>query len=67
MYALEHRRELSGRWSWMLIAGLMDLLIAAIIIHGTAGIGPVGDRPPWSASTCYSGARPLIGVGARGT
>src|SRR5258707_3808374 len=21
MYALEHRRELSGRWSWLLIAG----------------------------------------------
>ena len=37
MYALEHRRELSGRWSWMLIAGLMDLLIAAIIITGFAG------------------------------
>jgi uncharacterized membrane protein HdeD (DUF308 family) len=34
MYALEHRRELSGRWSWMLIAGLMDILIAAIIIMG---------------------------------
>jgi uncharacterized membrane protein HdeD (DUF308 family) len=34
MYALEHRRELSGRWSWMLIAGLMDIVIAAIIIMG---------------------------------
>ncbi|HET7886864.1 MAG TPA: HdeD family acid-resistance protein [Bradyrhizobium sp.] len=37
MYALEHRRELSGRWSWMLIAGLMDLLIAAIILMGLPG------------------------------
>jgi len=37
MYALEHRRELSGRWSWMLIAGLMDLLVAAIIIMGLPG------------------------------
>ena len=37
MYALEHRRELSGRWSWMLVAGLMDLLIAAIIIAGLPG------------------------------
>src|SRR5580700_135917 len=37
MYALEHRRELSGRWSWMLIAGVMDLLIAAIIITGLPG------------------------------
>src|ERR1700732_1565509 len=39
MYALEHRRELSGRWSWMLVAGLMDLLIAAIIIAGLPGSG----------------------------
>ena len=37
MYALEHRRELSDRWSWMLIAGLMDILIAAIIIMGLPG------------------------------
>jgi uncharacterized membrane protein HdeD (DUF308 family) len=37
MYALEHRRELSQRWSWMLIAGLMDLLIAAVIIAGLPG------------------------------
>jgi uncharacterized membrane protein HdeD (DUF308 family) len=32
MYALEHRRELSERWSWLLVAGLMDILIAGIII-----------------------------------
>jgi uncharacterized membrane protein HdeD (DUF308 family) len=37
MYALEHRKELSGRWSWLLVAGLMDLLIAAIIITGLPG------------------------------
>jgi len=37
MYALEHRRELSERWSWMLVAGLMDLLIAVIIIAGLPG------------------------------
>lgn len=37
MYALEHRRELSGRWSWMLIAGIMDILIAVIIITGLPG------------------------------
>ena len=34
MYALEHRRELSGRWSWLLISGVMDLLIAFIIVAG---------------------------------
>ena len=37
MYALEHRRELSGRWSWLLIAGLMDILIAFLIISGLPG------------------------------
>jgi uncharacterized membrane protein HdeD (DUF308 family) len=37
MYALEHRRELSQRWSWLLVAGLMDILIAAIIIAGLPG------------------------------
>ncbi|MGD0848490.1 HdeD family acid-resistance protein [Bradyrhizobium sp.] len=37
MYALEHRRELSQRWSWLLVSGLMDLLIAAIIITGLPG------------------------------
>jgi len=37
MYALEHRRELSERWSWMLVAGLMDILVAAIIIAGLPG------------------------------
>jgi uncharacterized membrane protein HdeD (DUF308 family) len=34
MYALEHRRELSERWSWLLVSGLMDLLIAFLIISG---------------------------------
>jgi uncharacterized membrane protein HdeD (DUF308 family) len=37
MYALEHRRELSERWSWLLVSGLMDILIAAIIIAGLPG------------------------------
>ena len=37
MYALEHRKELSGRWSWLLVAGLMDILIAFVIISGLPG------------------------------
>lgn len=37
MYALEHRRELSQRWSWMLFSGLLDILIAAMIIAGLPG------------------------------
>src|SRR5207253_5114370 len=37
MYALEHRKELSERWGWLLTAGLMDILIAAIIVAGLPG------------------------------
>jgi uncharacterized membrane protein HdeD (DUF308 family) len=37
MYALDHRRELSERWSWMLFAGIMDILISALIISGLPG------------------------------
>lgn len=34
MYALEHRRELSGRWSWLLIAGFVDIAISFMVITG---------------------------------
>jgi uncharacterized membrane protein HdeD (DUF308 family) len=37
MYAQEHRRELSERWSWLLVSGLMDILIAFLIIAGLPG------------------------------
>lgn len=37
MYALQHRKELSERWSWMLFSGLMDILIAFLIISGLPG------------------------------
>lgn len=37
MYALEHRRELSGRWSWLLVAGLLDIAVALLIISGLPG------------------------------
>jgi uncharacterized membrane protein HdeD (DUF308 family) len=37
MYALEHKRELSGRWGWMLASGIIDLILAAIILIGLPG------------------------------
>ncbi|MBS0528655.1 MAG: HdeD family acid-resistance protein [Proteobacteria bacterium] len=37
MYSLEHRRELSERWGWMLTAGLMDIVVAGFIIAGLPG------------------------------
>jgi uncharacterized membrane protein HdeD (DUF308 family) len=37
MYALEHRRELSERWGWLLASGVLDLILAGIIIAGLPG------------------------------
>ena len=37
LFALEHKRELSGRWGAMLFSGLVDLLLAGIIIEGLPG------------------------------
>src|SRR5256886_6155128 len=34
MYALEHRREPGGRWSWLLISGLVDIAISFMVITG---------------------------------
>jgi uncharacterized membrane protein HdeD (DUF308 family) len=35
--AVTHRRALSGRWEWMLINGIIDLVLAAVIISGLPG------------------------------
>jgi uncharacterized membrane protein HdeD (DUF308 family) len=40
MFALDHRAQLSGRWAWMLASGVVDLILAAMILAGlpdTAG------------------------------
>ena len=37
MYALEHKKELSGRWGWMLASGVIDLILAGIILIGLPG------------------------------
>ena len=35
--SVSHRRELSGRWEWMLFNGIIDLVLAGIIIAGLPG------------------------------
>ena len=35
--AIAHRRELSGRWEWILLNGVIDLVLAAIVIAGLPG------------------------------
>jgi uncharacterized membrane protein HdeD (DUF308 family) len=37
MFALEHKRELSGRWGMMLISGVVDLVLAGMIYAGLPG------------------------------
>jgi uncharacterized membrane protein HdeD (DUF308 family) len=37
MFSLDHRRQLSGNWGWMLLSGIVDLVIAAIIFAGLPG------------------------------
>jgi uncharacterized membrane protein HdeD (DUF308 family) len=36
-FALEHKRELSGRWGFMLISGIVDLVLAGMIFAGLPG------------------------------
>ena len=37
MFALDHRRELAGAWGWMLASGIVDLVLATIILAGLPG------------------------------
>jgi uncharacterized membrane protein HdeD (DUF308 family) len=37
LYAIEHRNQLTGRWGWMLLSGIVDLILAAIIVAGLPG------------------------------
>jgi uncharacterized membrane protein HdeD (DUF308 family) len=37
MFALEHKRELTGQWGWMVFSGVVDLILAVIIIAGFPG------------------------------
>lgn len=37
MYALDHKRELSGRWGWLMFAGIMDMVISFVIMIGLPG------------------------------
>jgi uncharacterized membrane protein HdeD (DUF308 family) len=34
MFALDHKREFSGQWGWMLVSGVVDLVLAVLIFAG---------------------------------
>jgi uncharacterized membrane protein HdeD (DUF308 family) len=37
LYALEHRRGVSGRWGWMLASGILDLVLGGLLLAGLPG------------------------------
>jgi uncharacterized membrane protein HdeD (DUF308 family) len=37
MYAFEHKKDLSSRWVWMLVSGIIDLILAGLIWSGLPG------------------------------
>ena len=37
MFALEHKRDLPKAWGWMLASGIVDLILATIILAGLPG------------------------------
>ena len=37
MFALEHRRDLPKAWGWMLASGIVDLILATVILAGLPG------------------------------
>ena len=37
MFAFEHRRQFSGRWAWMLASGLVDVVLAIVIVFDLPG------------------------------
>ncbi|MGA2779697.1 MAG: HdeD family acid-resistance protein [Steroidobacteraceae bacterium] len=37
LFALDHKRELSGRWGMMLLSGVVDIVLAGIIFTGLPG------------------------------
>ena len=34
MFALDHKREMSAQWGWMLMSGIVDLLLGAMLFAG---------------------------------
>src|SRR5437868_9881734 len=63
MYALEHRRELSGRWGWMVAAGILDIVISGMIITGLPGTAEWAIGLLVGINLVFGGAT-LIGMGA---
>ena len=40
LYAVDHKRRLSGRWKWMVASGAVDLALAALVAVGLPATAP---------------------------
>ena len=63
MYALEHRRELSGRWEWMVASGCVDLALATLVVLGLPGTAPLAIGILVGVNMVLGGSRALIAHG----
>src|SRR5208282_6551313 len=65
MFAIEHSRQFSGRWAWVLASGVIDILLASIIIFNLRG------NSAWTMGLLVGinmllGGFALIGMGLHG-
>lgn len=38
LFALEHKRALSGRWGWLVLNGIIDVVLVGVIVAGLPDI-----------------------------
>ena len=62
MFAIEHRAQLSSRWGWMVTAGILDIVIAGMIITGLPGSAEWAIGLLVGINLIFGGAA-LIGLG----
>jgi len=55
LFALEHRRELSGKWEWMLASGVIDMILGGLILFN------MGTPTAWAISGLLVGINMLMG------
>jgi uncharacterized membrane protein HdeD (DUF308 family)/uncharacterized protein (DUF697 family) len=55
LLALEHRRELSGKWEWMIASGAIDLMLGGLILYF------LGSPTAWVMSGFLVGINMLFG------
>ncbi len=60
LYALEHKRELSGRWSMMLFSGVVDLFLAAIIFRHQLGVRRLSPHRDGTARVQHRSGGPFL-------